>query len=154
MRWYVTESIPLPSRQYLGTKAPASLRKVGEAVTGVEVGDHVVLAAAFCGTCKQCRSGNPAYCLNVFEEDFGGQRRDGTTSLSKNGERISSHFFGQSSFSTYANVVAESLVVIDKDVPLDIVGRSDADSPRARVRYSMSSNRHRGSRSQSLVPAP
>ena len=69
----------------------------------------------------QCRSGQMAYCENLFAADFGGRRPDGTTALSKDGEVISSHFFGQSSFATYANVVEESVVRIDSDVPLEIV---------------------------------
>lgn len=113
---------PTPLPAVLGHEGAGVVEEIGEAVTNVEVGDHVVLGAAYCGTCTQCRSGNPAYCLHVFEEDFGGRRRDGSTSLSKNGEQISSHFFGQSSFATYANVVQESLIVIDKEAPLDTVG--------------------------------
>lgn len=113
---------PTPIPAVLGHEGAGVVEEIGEAVTNVEVGDHVVLGAAYCGTCTQCRSGNPAYCLHVFAEDFGGRRRDGSTSLSKNGEQISSHFFGQSSFATYANVVQESLIVIDKEIPLDIAG--------------------------------
>jgi aryl-alcohol dehydrogenase len=48
--------------------------------------------------------------------------RDGSTSLSSNGEAISSHFFGQSSFATYANVVEESVVKVPSDVPLTHLG--------------------------------
>ena len=63
-----------------------------------------------------------AYCENLFAADFGGRRADGSTALSKDGETISSHFFGQSSFATYANVVEESVVRVDKDVPLEHLG--------------------------------
>jgi aryl-alcohol dehydrogenase len=81
----------------------------------------VLLAAAYCGRCNRCRAGQMAYCENLFAADFGGRRSDGSTALSKDGEVISSHFFGQSSFSTYSNVVEESIVKIDADVPLEIV---------------------------------
>src|SRR5581483_12032454 len=62
-----------------------------------------------------------AYCENGFAEVFGGRRTlDGMTSLkSSSGEVVSSHFFGQSSFSTYANVVESSLVPVDRDLPLE-----------------------------------
>jgi aryl-alcohol dehydrogenase len=62
-----------------------------------------------------------AYCENLFAADFGGRRTDGSTSLSKDGEAISSHFFGQSSFATFANVVEESVIKVDADVPLEIL---------------------------------
>ena len=35
------------------------------------------------------------------------------------GEQVSSHFFGQSSFSTYANVVESSLIPVDRELPLE-----------------------------------
>jgi aryl-alcohol dehydrogenase len=63
-----------------------------------------------------------AYCENLFAADFGGRRLDGSTALSKDGEAISSHFFGQSSFATYANVVEESVVKVNPDVPLEHLG--------------------------------
>lgn len=113
---------PTPLPAVLGHEGAGIVTAVGDAVSNVEVGDHVVLSAAYCGSCRQCRAGRMAYCENLFAEDFGGRRRDGTTSLSCGGECISSHFFGQSSFATHANVVKESVVVIDKDVPLELMG--------------------------------
>lgn len=113
---------PTPLPAVLGHEGAGIVEAIGAEVKNVKVGDHVILGAAYCGTCTQCRSGNPAYCLNVFDEDFGGHRRDGSTALSKNGEKISSHFFGQSSFATYSNVVQESLIVVDKEAPLELLG--------------------------------
>jgi aryl-alcohol dehydrogenase len=80
-----------------------------------------VMSAAYCGHCLQCLTGGEAYCENGFAEDFGGRwTLDGTSSLSSaSGEVVSSHFFGQSSFSTFANVVESSLIVVDRDLPLD-----------------------------------
>jgi aryl-alcohol dehydrogenase len=69
-----------------------------------------------------CRKGQMAYCENLFASDFAGHRHDGSTSLSNGSEAISSHFFGQSSFATYANVVEESVVRVDKDIPLTHLG--------------------------------
>ena len=63
-----------------------------------------------------------AYCENVLAEDFGGRRRDGSTALSaKDGTPISSHFFGQSSFGTYANVVETIAVRVDPAVPPEVL---------------------------------
>lgn len=92
-------------------------------MTTVKPGDHVVMSAAYCTHCLQCRSGHVAYCENLFAEDFGGRRTlDGTSSLRDlSGESISSHFFGQSSFATYANVVESALIPVPKDVPLETI---------------------------------
>ena len=113
---------PTPHPAVLGHEGAGIVEEIGESVTSVVVGDHVVLAAAYCGHCKRCRAGQMAYCENLLAADFGGRRLDGATSLSKDGEVISSHFFGQSSFATYANVVEESVVRVDKDVPLEHLG--------------------------------
>lgn len=114
---------PTPLPAVLGHEGAGIVERVGAAVRSVKPGDHVVMAAAYCTYCVRCRSGDVAYCENLFAEDFGGRRTtDGTTSLSTpEGEQISSHFFGQSSFATYANVVESALVPIPKDVPLEKV---------------------------------
>jgi aryl-alcohol dehydrogenase len=112
---------PTPLPAVLGHEGAGVVEAVGSEVTTVVPGDHVLLAAAYCGTCDLCRAGKMAYCENLFAADFGGRRTDGSTALSKDGEVISSHFFGQSSFATRANVVQESVIKIDPDVPLDIV---------------------------------
>jgi aryl-alcohol dehydrogenase len=113
---------PTPLPAVLGHEGAGVVEAVGDGVRSVVPGDHVVLAAAYCGRCRRCRAGQMAYCENLFAEDFGGRRRRGGTSLSKDGEQISSHFFGQSSFATYANVVEESVVKVDKDVALEHLG--------------------------------
>ncbi|WP_312183188.1 NAD(P)-dependent alcohol dehydrogenase [Arthrobacter sp.] len=113
---------PTPLPAVLGHEGAGVVEAVGDSVSSVRPGDHVVLAAAYCGHCKRCRNGQMAYCENLFAADFGGRRADGSTALSKDGEAISSHFFGQSSFATYANVVEESVVRVDKDVPLEHLG--------------------------------
>ena len=112
---------PTPLPAVLGHEGAGIVDAVGSSVTTVAAGDHVLLAAAYCGKCDRCRAGQMAYCENLFAADFGGRRSDGSTALSSDGEVISSHFFGQSSFATYANVVEESVIKIDADVPLEIV---------------------------------
>lgn len=115
--------IPTPIPAVLGHEGAGIVEEVGAGVRTIRPGDHVILSAAYCTYCVQCRTGNVAYCENLLAEDFGGRRTlDGTSSLrSSEGEQISSHFFGQSSFATYANVVESSLVAVPKDVPLETV---------------------------------
>jgi aryl-alcohol dehydrogenase len=112
---------PIPMPVVLGHEGAGVVEAIGSNVTRVAVGDHVVMSAAYCGHCLQCLTGGQAYCENGFAEDFGGRRTlDGTSSLSSSsGEVVSSHFFGQSSFSTYANVVESALVLVDRDLPLE-----------------------------------
>ena len=113
---------PTPLPAVLGHEGTGVVEEVGRSITTVSPGDHVVLAAAYCGTCRQCRAGGMAYCENVLAEDFGGRRRDGSTALcAKDGTPISSHFFGQSSFGTYANVVETSIVRVDPSVPPEVL---------------------------------
>lgn len=113
---------PTPLPAVLGHEGAGVVEAVGDSVLSVVPGDHVVLAAAYCGHCRRCRKGQMAYCENLLAADFSGRRTAGGTALSKDGEQISSHFFGQSSFATYANVVEESVVKVPKDVPLTHLG--------------------------------
>ncbi|OZE95459.1 NAD(P)-dependent alcohol dehydrogenase [Rhodococcoides fascians] len=112
---------PTPLPAVLGHEGAGVVEGIGSDITTVEVGDHVVLSAAYCGKCVQCRSGRVAYCENLFAEDFGGARHDGSTSLSDGNGAVSSHFFGQSAFSTYANVVETSVIKVDKKAPLETI---------------------------------
>lgn len=113
---------PTPLPAVLGHEGAGVVEAVGDSVTTVRPGDHVVLAAAYCGHCTRCRLGQMAYCENLFAADFGGRRSDGSTAFSSDGEVVSSHFFGQSSFATHTNAVEESVVKVDPDVPLEHLG--------------------------------
>jgi len=112
---------PIPMPVVLGHEGAGVVEAVGSNVTKVSAGDHVVMSAAYCGHCLQCLIGQQAYCENGFAEDFGGRRTlDGSSSLTSiSGEVVSSHFFGQSSFATYANVVESALIPVDRDLPLE-----------------------------------
>lgn len=113
---------PTPLPVVLGHEGAGVVEAVGLAVTTVVPGDHVILSAAYCGTCTNCRAGRMAYCENLFAQDFGGRRIDGTTALTgADGEVVSSHFFGQSAFATRADVVETAVVRVDKDVPLEVL---------------------------------
>jgi aryl-alcohol dehydrogenase len=113
---------PTPLPAVLGHEGAGVVEAVGAAITSVGPGDHVVLSAAYCTICAECVAGQMAYCENLFAQDFGGRRGDGSTALSTDdGEPISSHFFGQSSFATHANVAASSIVRVDPSVPLELM---------------------------------
>jgi aryl-alcohol dehydrogenase len=113
---------PTPLPAVLGHEGAGVVEQVGAEVTRVQAGDHVLLSANSCGACVQCLGGSPAYCEDLFARNFGARRSDGSTAFTgEDGEPISSHFFGQSSFASYSNVAERSLVKLDKDIDLTLV---------------------------------
>jgi aryl-alcohol dehydrogenase len=114
--------LPTPLPAVLGHEGAGVVVEIGVDVTTVDVGDQVILSANSCGTCGQCIAGAPAYCELLVDHNFGGARPDGSTALRDGDQRISSHFFGQSSFATIANVAERSVVKVDADLDLTVVG--------------------------------
>ena len=105
----------------LGHEGAGIVEAVGEGVTSVAVGDHVIpLYTAECGECKFCLSGKTNLCSSVRETQGKGLMPDGTTRFSYNGEPIY-HYMGTSTFSEYTVVNEINLVNIDKEAPLDKV---------------------------------
>lgn len=113
---------PTPLPAVLGHEGSGVVEAVGSMVTSVRPGDSVVLSASSCGICEQCLTGRPAYCTDFFGRNFAGTRTDGSTALSDQGTAVSSHFFGQSSFATHVNVAVRSVVKVDNDLPLELLG--------------------------------
>jgi aryl-alcohol dehydrogenase len=114
--------IPTTFPIVLGHEGAGIIEEVGEGVDHLAPGDHVVLSFASCGACVECLNGDIAFCDNSYVENFAGGRADGTRSLStSDGESVNSHFFGQSSFATVANVAVSSVVKVRDDVPLEIL---------------------------------
>lgn len=117
-------AVPLPL--VLGHEGAGIVEKVGDAVTSVRDGDHVVLSYPACGHCHPCLLGNPAYCEHGFELCFGGSRLDGSSALSRkltdgSREKIHAHFFAQSSFATYAIAMERNVVKVPEDIPLELM---------------------------------
>jgi aryl-alcohol dehydrogenase len=115
--------IPFPLPGVLGHEGAGVVEEVGDGVTDLEPGDHVVMSFAFCGACRTCRSGHPVYCeswpgLNLF----GGGRADGSATLHRNGDALHGHFFGQSSLATRALAPAGSVIKVPRDAPLELLG--------------------------------
>jgi aryl-alcohol dehydrogenase len=111
--------IPFPLPGVPGHQGAGVVEEVGDGVTDLEVGDHVVMSFAFCGGCSTCRTGHPVYCeswasLNLF----GGSRADGTPTLHQNGHDLHGHFFGQSSLATRALAPASSVIRVPHEAPL------------------------------------
>ncbi|KAF1023682.1 MAG: Aryl-alcohol dehydrogenase [Paracidovorax wautersii] len=114
--------VPVPKPIVLGHEGAGVVEAVGAGVTTLKVGDHVVLSGGSCGACPSCRAARPTYCRQAMPAAFGGQRLDGSSPLSQNGERLAGAFFGQSSFATHALASARTAVAVPKDLPLHLLG--------------------------------
>jgi len=111
----------VPKPIVLGHEGAGVIERVGEGVTHLAPGDHVVLSGSSCGVCLSCRRNLPSYCDEMLPRNFGGLRSDRTSALTAGSERIYGHFFGQSSFAEYAIATERSAVKVPKDVPLALL---------------------------------
>lgn len=112
--------VPLPV--VLGHEGSGVVEQTGGSVKKVAVGDHVVLTYMWCGHCKPCLRGDLTYCENFYPLNFGGAREDGSTATRDTSGPIHDHFFGQSSFGTYALAHERNVIKVPKDVPLELLG--------------------------------
>src|SRR5918999_962242 len=102
----------------LGHEGAGVVEKVGADVTLVAPGDHVVtLFSPQCGECVHCRSPKTNLCLAIREQQNKGYLPDGTTRLSRDGERLR-HFMGTSTFAEYTVMPEIALAKIDPEAPL------------------------------------
>ncbi len=118
--------MPMPFPSVLGHEGSGIVDAVGEGVTRVVPGDRVVIEWPWCGECRNCLEGEPRYCLRMGDALVSGRRfkgaKAGTTAYSRDGEPLNGHFFGQSSFGTYAITLENALVKVPDDVPLELLG--------------------------------
>ena len=105
----------------LGHEGAGIVEQLGPGVTGLAVGDPVVLSFAHCGCCESCLTGHPTVCSTFNALNFGGAMDDGTHRL-RGAEGEISTFFGQSSFATHAVVHERNAVKVDADVDLRLLG--------------------------------
>ncbi|WP_434025353.1 S-(hydroxymethyl)glutathione dehydrogenase/class III alcohol dehydrogenase [Neptuniibacter halophilus] len=105
----------------LGHEGGGIVEAVGEGVTSLEVGDHVIpLYTPECGECKFCLSGKTNLCQKIRETQGKGLMPDGTTRFYKDGQPIY-HYMGCSTFSEYTVLPEISLAKVNKSAPLEEV---------------------------------
>ena len=103
----------------LGHEGAGVVERVGDGVTSVAPGDHVVtLFSPQCRECVHCRDPRTNLCLAIREQQGQGFLPDGTTRLSRDGEPIR-HFMGTSTFAEYTVMPEIALAKINADAPLD-----------------------------------
>ena len=105
----------------LGHEGGGIVVEVGEGVTTLSPGDHVIpLYTAECGQCKFCLSGKTNLCSAVRATQGQGVMPDGTGRFSLNGKSLY-HYMGTSTFSEYSVIAEVSLAKISPAAPLEKV---------------------------------
>jgi aryl-alcohol dehydrogenase len=109
--------------QVYGHEGAGIVEAVGADVTSVVPGDHVVLSFNSCGACPACAKGRLPYCFNFSLHNMSGGRPDGTSAfVDAAGNRVGSHYFGQSSFASHTVVAQQSVVKVDPSYDLASLG--------------------------------
>ena len=105
----------------LGHEGAGVVEEVGEGVTSLAPGDHVVtLFSPQCRECVHCRSDKTNLCLAIREQQNLGYLPDQSTRLHRGDERIR-HFMGTSTFAEATVMPEIALAKIDPEAPLDVV---------------------------------
>jgi S-(hydroxymethyl)glutathione dehydrogenase/alcohol dehydrogenase len=105
----------------LGHEGGAIVEEIGEGVTSVAVGDHVIpLYTPECGQCRYCLSGKTNLCQAIRSTQGQGLMPDGSSRFSQQGKTIF-HYMGTSTFSEYTVVPEIAIAKINKAAPLDKV---------------------------------
>ncbi|OBR07204.1 S-(hydroxymethyl)glutathione dehydrogenase [Colletotrichum higginsianum IMI 349063] len=103
----------------LGHEGAGIVESVGEGVTNVKPGDHVVaLYTPECQECKFCKSGKTNLCGKIRATQGKGVMPDGTSRFKCKGKDLL-HFMGTSTFSQYTVVADISVVAVQQDAPMD-----------------------------------
>ncbi len=103
----------------LGHEGAGVVERIGEGVTSLASGDHVVtLFSPQCRECIHCRNERTNLCLAIREQQNQGYLPDGTTRLSSEGQPIR-HFMGTSTFSEYTVMPEIALAKINPEAPLE-----------------------------------
>jgi S-(hydroxymethyl)glutathione dehydrogenase/alcohol dehydrogenase len=119
----------------LGHEGGGIVEEVGEGVTTLAVGDHVIpLYTPECGTCEYCRSGKTNLCQRIRATQGQGLMPDGTSRFSQGGRAIH-HYMGTSTSPAFGPATSTSS--IDNGLPAsqataarDFMGFSSSVSDR------------------------
>lgn len=117
-----------PAPMVMGHEGSGVVVELGEGVTSLAVGDHVVLSwVPPCGECRYCLQGHEARCQKVANViNAKGSLFDGTSRLSlavedaEGGEPLH-HYLGVSSYAEEVVVPASGAIKVRDDAPLDVI---------------------------------
>ena len=103
----------------LGHEGAGVVERVGDGVTLVAEGDHVVtLFAPECGECIHCLSDRTNRCVAIRDQQGLGLLPDGTTRFSRGGDPLK-HFMGTSTFAEYTVMPEIALAKVSPEAPLE-----------------------------------
>src|SRR5688572_4416207 len=103
----------------LGHEGAGIVREVGEGVTSVKVGDHVIpLYTPECRQCKSCLSRKTNLCTAIRATQGKGVMPDGTSRFRLGGETIY-HYMGCSTFSNFTVMPEIAVARVRDDAPFD-----------------------------------
>jgi S-(hydroxymethyl)glutathione dehydrogenase/alcohol dehydrogenase len=109
---------PLPI--VLGHEGAGVVEAVGAHVTEVRVGDHVICSwNPYCGHCFYCDRSVRILCEPLKRHEPKGLLLDGTTRMTRNGERVH-HFFVTSTHAEYTVVPESGAIAISREMPFDV----------------------------------
>ena len=110
---------PRPLPMALGHEAAGIVEALGDGITDLAVGDHVVMVfMPSCGHCNPCAEGRPALCEPGAVANGKGELLSGGKRIHHEGEALN-HHLGCSAFADRAVVSRRSLVKVDPQLPLD-----------------------------------
>lgn len=103
----------------MGHEASGIVREIGAEVTDFEPGDHVVFSfVPVCGECDFCLEGRSALCARGAKANVDGTLLSGARYFTDENLQVCNHHLGVSGFSQLTVAAQESLVKIDKELPL------------------------------------
>ena len=110
---------PRPMPMALGHEAAGVVHQLGEGVSDLKLGDHVVVVfVPSCGHCAPCAEGRPALCEPGAAANGAGTLLSGARRLTRDGAPLN-HHLGCSVFAEYATVSRHSIVKVNPSIPLD-----------------------------------
>jgi S-(hydroxymethyl)glutathione dehydrogenase/alcohol dehydrogenase len=111
-------TIALPPPLVLGHEGAGEVVELGEGVSGLAVGDHVISSFIYmCGKCRFCVSGRPVLCLEQGRALT--TPLEGTPRVKDREGKPLGIFSGCGVMAEYATLSAENVIRIDPKIPLD-----------------------------------
>jgi S-(hydroxymethyl)glutathione dehydrogenase/alcohol dehydrogenase len=112
-------SLSFPFPIVLGHEVAGVVEAVGNAVTTVAPGDHVICSAnPHCGKCFYCERDQPILCEPYTKSQAGGVLLDGKPRLRMNGKSVH-HMMHIAGYAEYCVVPESGAIPVDKDIPFD-----------------------------------